>query len=178
MPKAAKTRIAPSTALRADATGPGGDGGLIEASSHDTQTFAGTGHASAPSGIAGSRLLDPCPCNGTTMSHGALWMGVPVLTMAGARHGARVGASLLTAAGRPDPIAAVVDDMVRKAVALAADPDRLAAGRPALRPLLQASRPCDADTFARAFEHACPSLAEAGGGAGTEVGVIAGGRSD
>lgn len=60
-------------------------------------------------------------------------MGVPVVTLAGDCHMARVGASLLTAAGRPDWIARDAGGYVRIASGLAAEPARLAAIRRELR---------------------------------------------
>jgi protein O-GlcNAc transferase len=69
--------------------------------------------------------LDTAPYGGTTTSCEALWMGVPLLTLAGRRHAARVGASLLALvpnAGIVVPTWAVYRD---RAIALARDPAAL-----------------------------------------------------
>lgn len=65
--------------------------------------------------------LDTHPYNGTTTTCEALWMGVPVITLAGDRHASRVTASLLTAAGHPELIAHSEDEYVRLATELASD---------------------------------------------------------
>lgn len=96
--------------------------------------------------------LDPFPYNGTTTTVEALWMGVPVLTIAGDRHASRVGVSLLSAVGVSELIATSGDDLIARASALAADRARLADYRRTLRPRMAASPLCDGPTFTRRVE--------------------------
>ena len=98
--------------------------------------------------------LDTFPYNGATTTCEALWMGVPVVTVAGHSHVARVGVSLLNAIGITETIADDRDEYVRIAVELANDVERLAALRAKIRPAMQAA-PChDPKTFARDVEAA------------------------
>ena len=96
--------------------------------------------------------LDSFPSNGLTATCHALWMGTPVVTLAGASPGARAGASLLKAAGLPELVAHSEDEYVKIAAALAADLSRLAELRSGLRARLQASPLMDAPRFARNVE--------------------------
>jgi len=84
--------------------------------------------------------LDTFPYNGTTTTCEAIWMGVPVVTLAGDRHSARVGASLLNNADLGDLVAGSPDDFVAIACEMASDPQRLRSLRLALRDHLRASR--------------------------------------
>lgn len=83
--------------------------------------------------------LDTFPYHGTTTTCEALWMGVPVVSLVGDRHMARVGASLLTAVGRPQGLAATPDDYVRIAVDWAVTAERLDPVRNGLRDAMRAS---------------------------------------
>lgn len=98
--------------------------------------------------------LDTFPYAGTTTTCEALWMGVPVVTLAGARHAGRVGASLLAAVGHPEWVAASPEEYLALATELAADPQRLGEIRAQLRGQMRASALCDEHAFARVLEQA------------------------
>jgi len=96
--------------------------------------------------------LDPFPYNGTTTTCEALWMGVPVVTLRGDCHAARVGASILTRVGLEKLIAVNEKDYVNRAAELANEFDRLEKLRARIRQRMIVSPLCDSKTFARAVE--------------------------
>jgi predicted O-linked N-acetylglucosamine transferase (SPINDLY family) len=98
--------------------------------------------------------LDPFPYPGGTTSAEALWMGVPVLTLAGDRFLSRMGESILQNVGLSDWIAADADDYVARAVRHAGNISGLAALRDGLRQQVLASPLFDAPRFAHHFETA------------------------
>ena len=102
--------------------------------------------------------LDPFPYPGITTSVEGLWMGVPLLTLAGERFQSRQGMGLLTNAGLARWIAADKDDYVAKSAAYAADLESLAALRAGLRQSVLASPLFDAPRFARHFEAALRAM--------------------
>jgi predicted O-linked N-acetylglucosamine transferase (SPINDLY family) len=110
------------------------------------------GHLSAYSFV--DVALDTFPYAGTTTTCEALWMGVPVVTLAppAGAHVERVGASVLRAAGLAGLIAETEDAYIEQAAALAAHPVRIA------REDLRGSALLDEATLTRSLEAAYTQL--------------------
>jgi len=98
--------------------------------------------------------LDPFPFNGGTTTVEALWMGVPVITLAGDHFVSRMGVSHLNGVGLPELIATSPDEYVAKAVELARDLPRLSTLRAGLRQRMTDSPLCDGASFTRGLENA------------------------
>jgi len=96
--------------------------------------------------------LDPFPYNGHTTSLDALWMGVPVVAMAGDRSVSRGGWSQLSNLGFPEWVSFSEDEFVDRTSQLAQDLLRLSELRATLRLRMQNSVLTDAPRFARGIE--------------------------
>jgi predicted O-linked N-acetylglucosamine transferase (SPINDLY family) len=96
--------------------------------------------------------LDTYPYNGATTTCEALWMGVPVVSLAGDTHASRMGLSILAAAGLADFVATTPARYVERAVAAARDLDGLAGLRATLRSRMGASPLCDVPGYTAALE--------------------------
>jgi protein O-GlcNAc transferase len=99
-------------------------------------------------------LLDTFPYNGHTTSFDALWMGVPVVSLAGSTAVSRGGLSILSNIGLPDLVASTPEQYVRIAAALAHDLPRLTNLRSTLRERMERSPLMDAPRFACNVESA------------------------
>jgi len=106
-------------------------------------------------------MLDPFPYHGTTMTCEALWMGVPVVTMAGRTHVSRVGVSLLSSVGLTELIAQTPEEYVAIAKGLARDVPRLVELRRTMRQRMLTSPLLDGAGFVRELESAYRKMLEA-----------------
>ncbi len=98
--------------------------------------------------------LDTFPYHGTLTTLESIWMGVPVVTLAGQRHVSRVGVSILSNLGFSQLIASTAEQYIQFAVELAKDPASLAAMRSGLRQRMQQSVLMDGVRMARNLESA------------------------
>ncbi len=96
--------------------------------------------------------LDTFPYNGTTTTCDTLWMGVPVITLAGDTHVGRVGVSQMQNLGCSELIAASSDEYVAIAQRLAGDLGRLSSLRAGLRSRITASSLMNASRFTKHLE--------------------------
>jgi predicted O-linked N-acetylglucosamine transferase (SPINDLY family) len=98
--------------------------------------------------------LDPFPYAGGTTTCDAMWMGVPVVTLAGRTAVGRAGVSLLNTVGLPELIARSPDEYVSIALSLGGNLSALAALRSSLRPRMLRSDLMNAPQFAADMEAA------------------------
>jgi protein O-GlcNAc transferase len=105
--------------------------------------------------------LDPIPASGGVSTLEAVWMGVPVVAVAGTGGSSqRAAATVLTAVGLADWVAGTEDEYVSIARRWAADRSALAVLRPTLRPMMQASPVGDAAAYCRSVEAAYRTMWE------------------
>ncbi|MBM3202666.1 tetratricopeptide repeat protein, partial [Candidatus Woesearchaeota archaeon] len=101
--------------------------------------------------------LDTLPLNSGTTAFDALWMGVPLITLAGDHLAGRMGAAIVTGMGQADWVARDADDYIARVVALARDVPTRVALRHTQRERMQDSLLCDgvhlADILGQTFEH-------------------------
>jgi predicted O-linked N-acetylglucosamine transferase (SPINDLY family) len=102
--------------------------------------------------------LDPMPYNGHTTSLDALWMGVPVVSLAGSQSVSRAGLSQSANLGLEELVAFSPDDFVAITLRLARDLPRLTGLRRSLRPRMEASPLMDGRRFARSIENTYRSV--------------------
>lgn len=96
--------------------------------------------------------LDTFPYGGHITSLDALWMGVPVVSLAGSLPAARAGLSQLSLLGLPELVAFSEAEYVAIATGLAADRSRLAELRATLRARMEASPLMDAVGYTQSVE--------------------------
>lgn len=98
--------------------------------------------------------LDTFPYNGATTTCEALWMGVPVVTLVGERHAARMGLSILSAVGLTELVAYTPTEYIDICVKLASNWDYLRQLRQTMRERMQTSSLMDGENFTRQLEAA------------------------
>ena len=105
--------------------------------------------------------LDAFPYNGATTTLEALWMGVPVITLAGDRAVSSYGCSFLSEINLKELVSFNPENYISAAVNLATDIDKLESLKKNLRNILKESRLLDGKNFALEMENAYQKMWEA-----------------
>lgn len=105
-------------------------------------------------------FLDTLPYNAHTTASDALWAGVPLVTCRGTTFPGRVAASLLHSLRLAELVAETPDAYVELAIALATDPDRLAAIKQKLAANRLTTPLFDTGRFTRHLEAAFAAMVE------------------
>jgi protein O-GlcNAc transferase len=96
--------------------------------------------------------LDTTPYNGTTTTCEALWMGVPVISLVGQTHAARVGLSLLSNAGLSNFACTTIHDFIATAKSWSENLPALQNLRRSMRTRVAQSRLCNQLAYTREVE--------------------------
>ena len=103
-------------------------------------------------------VLDTIPFNSCTTAYDALWMGAPLVTLAGNWMGGTMAASILQALGHPEWIAPNEEEFVSIVCTLARDVEKRKHLRQTQRARMAQSQLCDAKGLARALEEAFEAM--------------------
>ncbi len=96
--------------------------------------------------------LDTFPYTGVTTTAEALFMGVPVVSLYGQRHGTRLGLSILKNVGLDELAVDTYDEYIRRAVMLAGDWELLTLLRKNLRTMMKKSPLMNSTAYVREME--------------------------
>ena len=102
-------------------------------------------------------LLDVFPWGSGTIAYDAMWMGVPIPTLAGDRGACRATASLMHHSGFPELVADSEEEYVRIVAELAESPELLGELRQQIRPAMSETVG-NGQQFARDIESAFRSM--------------------
>ena len=98
--------------------------------------------------------LDTCPYVGGVTTCEALYMGVPVISLYGSRHGTRFGLSMLKNIGLDELAVDNIDDYISRAVMLASDRELLNILRKNLRGMMERSPLMDTTSYVHDVQEA------------------------
>lgn len=104
--------------------------------------------------------LDPFPYNGGTISHEALYMNTPLVTIEGDTYVSRVGVSLLRNLGYHELIGKGINEYIEIAVKLAGDKERMKMYHTSIRERMEKTDLLNGETFVKHLEEKYSKILE------------------